>query len=256
MWDLLGVAGVYAGLLLLAAGLACLPRPPRRLLKRSRRRAAALVAAGPLLVLLGWGLPVRQAQHLASEQALLDGFVPTYQFQERHSVDIRASPDAAYRALRSVSADEVAFFRTLTFIRRMGHAGPESILNAPEKQPLLDVATRTSFLLLAEEPGREIVVGTLVVAPRGFAAKSRPTRDDFRRLAAPGFAKAAMNFRVEAQGSGARVTTETRVFATDAASARRFAAYWRVIYPGSALIRRGWLAAVRRRAEAQARSGG
>jgi hypothetical protein len=39
------------------------------------------------------------------------------------------------------------------------------------------------------------------------------------------------------------------VFATDPASCRRFAVYWRVIYPGSALIRRMWLRAIRLRAE-------
>ena len=59
-----------------------------------------------------------------------------------------------------------------------------------------------------------------------------------------------MNFLVEDEGGGwTRVTTETRVFATDAAATRRFAAYWRLIYPGSALIRRMWLRAIARRAE-------
>ncbi len=46
------------------------------------------------------------------------------------------------------------------------------------------------------------------------------------------------------------VTAETRVYATDASARRRFARYWRVIYPGSALIRRRWLRAMKRRAEA------
>jgi hypothetical protein len=39
------------------------------------------------------------------------------------------------------------------------------------------------------------------------------------------------------------------VVATDAASRRRFGFYWRLIQPGSALVRRGWLAAAKRRAE-------
>jgi hypothetical protein len=47
------------------------------------------------------------------------------------------------------------------------------------------------------------------------------------------------------------VTTETRIYATDASAGRRFAPYWRVIYPGSALIRRMWLRAIAHRAEAQ-----
>jgi hypothetical protein len=59
-----------------------------------------------------------------------------------------------------------------------------------------------------------------------------------------------MNFRLEDEGNGwTRVTTETRVFATDDRARHRFAAYWRAIYPGSALIRRMWLRAIRLRAE-------
>jgi hypothetical protein len=71
-------------------------------------------------------------------------------------------------------------------------------------------------------------------------------------LAAPGFVKATMNFRVEPAEAGlCDLTTETRVFATDPRTARVFAAYWRVIYPGSALIRRMWLRAIKIRAEGQ-----
>jgi hypothetical protein len=49
-----------------------------------------------------------------------------------------------------------------------------------------------------------------------------------------------------------RLTTETRVLATDSRTRRLFAAYWRLILPGSALMRRTWLAAIRRRAEGPA----
>jgi hypothetical protein len=38
----------------------------------------------------------------------------------------------------------------------------------------------------------------------------------------------------------------------DADTRRSLTTYWRVILPGSALIRRGWLGAIRRRAEAEA----
>jgi len=37
-------------------------------------------------------------------------------------------------------------------------------------------------------------------------------------------------------------------FSPTAPRRRRFAAYWRLIYPGSALIRRSWLRAIRQRA--------
>jgi hypothetical protein len=103
---------------------------------------------------------------------------------------------------------------------------------------------------LVEEPNHEIVVGTAVIVPPGWRPNRSPTPEDFKAVHDPGFALAAMNFRVEADGPAASiVTTETRVYATDASSRRRFARYWRVIYPGSALIRHMWLRAIARRAE-------
>jgi hypothetical protein len=60
-----------------------------------------------------------------------------------------------------------------------------------------------------------------------------------------------MNFRIEDEGAGqSRLTTETRIFATDTATRRRFGLYWAFVYPGSALIRPGWLQAITKRAEA------
>jgi hypothetical protein len=125
-------------------------------------------------------------------------------------------------------------------------------MNPPPGQSLLDVAARTSFILLAEEPNHEIVLGGLVAAPRGWRPTGDRTPERFKLLSTkPGFAVTTINFLVEDAGSSeCTITTETRVYATNASARRRFAAYWRVIYPGSALIRREWLRAIARRAEA------
>ena len=102
-------------------------------------------------------------------------------------------------------------------------------------------------MLLAEDPEREIVVGTVVIAPRGVKKPSTP--EQFKELVAPGVAKAVMNFQIDDAGDGAwLVSTETRVHATDASARRRFARYWTVIRPGSGFIRRMWLRAIKRRA--------
>ena len=64
-----------------------------------------------------------------------------------------------------------------------------------------------------------------------------------------------MNFRLrEEPGGWVRLSTETRVDALGSSARRLFAVYWRVIYPGSAFIRRQWLEAIRRRAEDPRRS--
>ena len=132
-------------------------------------------------------------------------------------------------------------------------AGPESILNPTENVPLLEVATKTAFVVLAEDPDREIVLVTAVMVPPGFRASRRPLPEDFRTIEQPGFAIAIINFLAEDDGAGAcLISTETRVRATDPSAKRRFASYWRMIYPGSALIRRMWLRAIKKRAEVSA----
>jgi hypothetical protein len=112
------------------------------------------------------------------------------------------------------------------------------------------IVTQSGLAVAAAAPAREIVVGTVVVAPPGFRRRDAPTPEAYRELTRPGFAKASMNFRVADDGAGgSHLTTETRVFATDAQARRRFARYWRIIYPGSAVLRRTWLRAIRARAE-------
>jgi hypothetical protein len=185
---------------------------------------------------------------VAAPKTRLDEFLPAWQFHEVHSTRVRASRARIARAIREVTPREIRFFRALTWLRRFGRPGSASILNAPADLPILEVATRTSFVVLADEPQGELVIGTLVICPDRKQASFTP--DEFKALRAPGFAKAALNFAIDEDGyGGCRLSTETRVYATDATTRRRFAAYWRLIYLGSSLIRRMWLRAIRRRAE-------
>ena len=74
--------------------------------------------------------------------------------------------------------------------------------------------------------------------------------EEFLAFDRPDCAKAVLNFHIAMAGDGgARVSTETRVHVSDPSARRRFAFYWRAIYPGSALIRKMWLRAIKRRAE-------
>lgn len=245
--SLLVSALTYAGLAFYLAGALFLFRPLRFLRIRSRRFALAALALGLPLVCAGawWPWPEQRA----SGHTSLDGFVPDYQFVEFHETRVRGRPEAVYRAVRAVRANEIRTFRTLTWIRsprvpwRERH---ESIMD-PGQKPILDVATRSGFVWLADAPGHETAVGAVVCC--------RPTQlssaDHFRGLTQPGFAKAGMNFRIEDLGGGeCRVTTETRVFATDPGARRRFGMYLAFIYPGSSLIRYSWLTAIKKRAEA------
>jgi hypothetical protein len=194
--------------------------------RRTRRRAAIIAIAGVALVLIALIWPAGEERVLAVATKL-DARMPRWQFVERHELRIAAPPERIYSAIRGVTAREIRFFQILTSVRCMGRCREkESILHAPPARPILDVALGSGFRLIADDVPRELVIGARV-APRTLAL---------------------MNFHVDADGL---VTTETRVFADTDAARRRFAIYWRFIRPGSGIIRRSWLEAIKRRAETQ-----
>ncbi len=249
--NLAGTTLVYAALLAMFLGAVSVVRPLRIIGIVSRPYGVVVLLCGVAILFIGMSLPAPEHK-IGARATALDDFVPAYQFAEFHSIRIKARPTRVFAAIHDVTADEITLFRTLTWIRRFGSPGTESILNPPPNEPILSVALRGGFMKLAEERDREIVLGTLVAAPPGWRpnTEKKPTPDDFKALHAPGFALAAMNFRLEDAANGQTLlTTETRVYATDASSRRKFAGYWRTIYPGSALIRMMWLRAIRHRAE-------
>jgi len=243
---------VYLGLLLAIVGVIATVKPVGPPGTHSRLRGVVVLLVGVAMAAAGSSLPAPEIR-VGAPVSRLDEFASVYQFHEFHSIHIAAPADRTYAAIKEVTPDEITLFHTLTWIRRGGRPAAPGILNAPEHQPLLAVATRTSFLLLAEAPNREIVFGTAVLVPPGWRAAKRPTADDYKSLRTPGFALASMNFLLQPQGANAcELITETRVYATDPESVARFGRCWRVIYPGSALIRRMWLRAIKRRAESEA----
>jgi len=285
---MIGVVLVYAGLLTLFVGGVSLIKPLRFLRVRTRKAALGVSGAGLVVVLAGMMLPAGLTR-AAARESLLDAWMPEWQFDEVHSLRVHATPEQAWRAIHEVTADEIWLFRTLTWIRNPhwpGTAREGNIMNPSAGKPILEEAMAGGFRLLAEEPQKEIVLGTVVMwdgttrlrqsgkddAGAPFASQSaaqgeqstqrsaekveETSREEQGRelvrllLATPGNAVATINFRVRDEGNGTcTVTTETRVFATDDAARRRFARYWRVIYPGSSLLRYTWLRAIRARAE-------
>ena len=244
------VVAIYAGFLCALVGGASLLHPLRPLGIRTRLQGALALIVGLLAAVVGLNLPVGES-HIDGIRSSLDRFAPAYQFAEVHRIHVSAPKDAVWAAIKTVGPEEILLFRTLTAWRRFGRPGPESILNAPRRRPILDTATRTGFIVLAEDPGREIVIGAAMWLPVGSGLRVGLGPNQFKDLNRPGIAKVAMNFLVEdGPGGGCSVVTETRVYATDATAQARFARYWRAIRPGSGLIRWMWLRAIKLRAEA------
>lgn len=246
-------SGVVVGLL----GALSLVYPLRLL--GIRRRSTGLVLCGTgIIVVLGTALfpngqTSKTVSHL-SAGSQLDLLMPQYDFNEQHTALIKAPAERVYQAIKEVRPDEIRLLILLTGLRglRLRQVIGRDVAPVSSQLPMLEISKRGGFILLAEDSGREIVQGTCAQFWRLWRRAPCPGVDNrvtFLRFREPGYAKAVINFRVVPEGAATRLTTETRILATDDSARRRFAAYWRIIYPGSALIRSGWLEAIRRRAE-------
>ncbi len=244
---MLGSVIVYFGLVIATAGLVLVVKPIRRLRVTTRWRGFGIAGGGVLLAAIGLILPVSESR-VTRMETRLDEFAPVWQFREFHTIDIAAPPARVFEAIKHVRPDEIQLLRTLVWIRRGGQPAPENIQNAArEHESMIDVATHSTFVLLADDAPRELVVGTVVGAPPGVRPPLTP--EFFKKPPPEGFALATMNFIVTPKGPNqSLVSTETCVFASGSSARRRFAAYWRIIYPGSAIIRRMWLRAIQQRA--------
>ena len=167
---------------------------------------------------------------------MLDELIPSYDFGERHSTQVSATPAAALAAVKA------------TTLREMPGVGPLFALRgirAARDRPHVAELVGLGFDRLVDAED-ELVLGYVGRPWRSAGGRRvRPASPEaWAAFDEAGYAKAALCFRAV----DGRLETETRVRLTDAASRRRFAVYWALIRPWSGLIRRSWLRAAHRRA--------
>jgi hypothetical protein len=236
---------VYSGIVLALGGLANLVFPFRFLGIR-KRSAGALVFAGGVglaVAALCWPAPTIRA---AQSRSLLDDVLPEYQFFERHSARIRARPELVMQAVRQSTFGDMKSLVTLLKIRgaalRTHDTG--SFL---QDQRVLDAFSASGYLSGSSE--HEIAM----FGVWNVRANRRPevhTLQEFADYREQGAVKMAFDFTVQEAGEGwSTISTETRVLALDDFTRRGMGRYWRLIVPGSGLLRRQWLDGIRKRAE-------
>jgi hypothetical protein len=182
---------------------------------------------------------------------LLDQFMPEYEVAERHHV--RVAAPAAITLAAAVDAD----FQQSRIIRGIFKAR-ELVLGAEpdgEGRPkgLLALTTSLGWRVLAEQPGREIIVGAVTqpwlpnVVFRGLAP------EEFRVFNEPGYVKIVWTLRADPVSDTESIfRTETRVMTTDPTARTKFRWYWARFSPGIVLIRRIMLGPLRTDAERSA----
>jgi hypothetical protein len=179
---------------------------------------------------------------------LIDRFLPEYDVVEHHAVDVDAPVDEAYRAVKELDLARSPVVLALLFARGLPHLFTGAV--KPKRRLGLDEIVESGFLVLAEEPDRELVLGIVGKFWQLSSGVHRIEPEEFIGFDTAGFAKAVWNFVVSARpGGGSRVETETRVLCTDDDARRRFSRYWWLIGRFSAVIRRIVLGQIKRDAE-------
>ncbi len=166
---------------------------------------------------------------------------PGWRLVERHELQVEAPPEAALQALASTPLRELPAVTALFALRG---------LRFDREATLREFFSTRPFMLLAEEPGRELVFGVLSPAAEPDGSRRWPaTPAEFVHAAVRAPLGAVVNFRAEPAAGGTRLWTETSVRTSGTAAGLRFAAYWLAIGPWSAWMRRLFLRVARARAE-------
>ncbi len=235
----------YSGIVLALCGLANLALPFRFLGVRKRAVGALILAGGVGLTLAALLWPASMIR-VAQPRTRLDDAMPEYQFFERHSARIHARPEQVMQAIRQSTFGDMKSLVTLLKIRgaalRIHDTG-----DFLQDKRVLDAFSASGYVSGGSE--HEIVMcgGANVRAQRRLEVRTLQEFADYREQ---GAVKMAYDFNVEDAGGGwSTISTETRVLATDDATRRGMGRYWRLIVPGSGLLRRQWLDGIKRRAE-------
>ena len=129
--------------------------------------------------------------------------------RSRHSIVISSNAARVYECLKTADVNASVVIRTLFAIRGIGS---RALFKQAERRPItLETLTQNTFVVLAERPGDEIVLGLIgrPWAPRYEVRQFEPS--EFASFAEPGFAKIAWNFKLDDTADGVRLSTQTRI---------------------------------------------
>jgi hypothetical protein len=179
---------------------------------------------------------------------LLDRFMPKYEVGDRHKVRVAAPAEVALSAAMEMELETCAvvrgIFRAREWILR---SKPEDIARP---RGLIAQTKSLGWGVLAERPGREIVMGCATKPWEANPVFRTLRPDEFAAFDEPGYVKIIWTLRADPVGGGGCLfRTETRAVATDRTARRKFRRYWSFLSPGIILIRGAMLPAVKVEAE-------
>ena len=183
--------------------------------------------------------------------ALLDEFMPEYEVAERHHVRVAAPADITLSAAMETDLQKSNIVRGIFEARALVLGADPDEVTRP--RGLLAQMTSLGWGVLAEKPGREIVVGAVTQPWMANVVFRALPRDDFRAFREPGYVKIVWTLRADPVSPRESIfRTETRVTTTDPTARAKFRWYWARFSPGIVLIRRAALTLLKADAEHRA----
>jgi hypothetical protein len=187
--------------------------------------------------------------HPAMDVPALDDVVPDPEHVTRQARVVDAPASLVWEELHRLTLSSLPVTMVLGAVRALPVvlAGKSS---GGLHRPFLDVVP---IPVLASRAPSAVVFGGVLQAHRLTGGTRPPALDaaGVRGWSEPGWVRVAMDFRLTPSQGGTRLSSETRVAATDDATRRRFARYWTLVRPGSSAIRWEVLTAVALRAESR-----
>ena len=215
--------------------------------------AAAVVLAGAARAAVTWSRYGRVDLGQDGDE-LLDRFMPTCEAREYHETRVAAPAAVTFAVAREFELARSPLIRCIFRGRELLMGSSWTPPRPP--QPALEEVLALGWRILAEEPGREIVLGAVTQPYKADVVFRGVPPEEFATFSEPDYVRIVWTMAVRPDGDGRSVfRTETRVSATDAVARARFRRYWVMVEPGVRLIRMEILRMVRREAERRAREG-
>jgi hypothetical protein len=197
---------------------------------------------------------------------LLDRILPGFDATRIEHRVVAGGPDEVYRIVREVDFlrawRESPVVRVLFAARATGERLVALVRRAAVEAPpdpgslrLADLTAHGEWVLLAEDPLREIAFGAVGRFWAGETAWAVVDAAEFAALDRPGLGKIACSVSLRPYGADRTlVSYEARTMATDPRSRRAFLRYWRVVSPFVGVVMRSMLSVVERDAMSGSRA--
>jgi hypothetical protein len=206
------------------------------------RSAGAAAAAGVLAlgayVLTAWARYGHVHPDRRPRDELLDRFLPRPDVDEYHHILVHAPAPLTYQVAKDMDLMSSFLVRSLFWLR----AVPTLLRGKPFRpdgpRGLVAETLGIGRGLLAEDPGRQIVIGAYTQPWHQEVTFHALPPEEFAAFAEPGQVKIVWTLHVELLGpTECRFVTRTRAVGTDLQARRLFRRYWAPMSTGIILIR-------------------